>query len=237
MKTLTSLLRLLRLLHLADTALPIGSAAHSFGLETLADADVLAPATLVEFLRGYLVENGRLEASFCRRGFALAAGPVEPGGGAAAVASWLALNRELSALKSARESRDASLRLGSRLLHLVVDLERDGWLAELLEAAERSSAGVHHACAFGLVGGQLGVDVELVTAAFLRQSIAGLVAACQKFLPLGQSQATAIQWQLYSLIDALAREQAADELATTFTPLLEIGSMRHPYLPVRLFIS
>ena len=55
MKTLTSLLRLL---HLADSALPIGSAAHSYGLETLASAGLLSPATLAEFLSGYLSENG-----------------------------------------------------------------------------------------------------------------------------------------------------------------------------------
>ena len=232
---------LLRLLHLADTALPIGSAAHSFGLETLAGAGLLAPATLAEFLNGYLIENGRLEASFCRRGHALAAGTPStatvgaPNG--AAVAAWLALNRELSALKTARESREASLKLGNRLLHLVVDLEQDDRLAEFLTAAERSGAGAHHACVFGLAGGWLGVDAELVTAAFLRQSAAGLVAACQKFMPLGQSHAATIQWQLYDLIDALAREQTGPASATAFAPLVEIASMRHPYLPVRLFIS
>jgi urease accessory protein len=153
------------------------------------------------------------------------------------IAAWLALNRELSALKTARESREAGLKLGNRLLHLVVDLEQDGRLAEFLTVAERSDAGAHHACVFGLAGGWLGLDAELVTAAFLRQGVAGLVAACQKFMPLGQSHAATIQWQLYDLIDTLAREQTCPAAATAFAPLVEIASMRHPYLPVRLFIS
>ena len=76
-----------------------------------------------------------------------------------------------------------------------------------------------------------------MTAAFLRQSAAGLVAACQKFMPLGQSHAATIQWQLYDLIDSLARERTGPASATAFAPLVEIASMQHPYLPVRLFIS
>jgi urease accessory protein UreF len=65
--------------------------------------------------------------------------------------------------------------------------------------------------------------------------MAGLVAACQKFMALGQSHAASIQWQLYNQIDALAPAEPAP--ATVFGPLTEIGSMRHPYLPVRLFLS
>ena len=230
MKTLTSFLHIL---HLADSALPIGSAAHSYGLETLGSTGYLAPATLADFLRGYLVENGAIEAAFCRRGVVLGARAPD----AATIAAWLTVNRELSALKTARESRAASLKLGNRLLHLVADLEQDEHLTALLTAAEHGGAGVHHACAFGLAGGRLGVDADLVAAAFLRQSVAGLVAACQKFMALGQSHAATIQWQLYDLIDTLAQEQTDAATANVFAPLTEIASMRHPYLPVRLFIS
>ena len=45
-------LQLLQLLHLADSALPIGTAAHSFGLEGLVAENDLEVADLRDFFRG-----------------------------------------------------------------------------------------------------------------------------------------------------------------------------------------
>src|SRR6185437_2901191 len=65
-------LRLLKLLQLADSALPIGSAAHSFGIETLVAEELLTVEHLAQFLEDYLHETGALESVFCRRAYVLA---------------------------------------------------------------------------------------------------------------------------------------------------------------------
>src|SRR5271167_3418793 len=57
----------LQLLHLADSAFPIGALSHSFGLETLVAANQLRATTLEIFLQGYLEEAGVTEAVFCRQ--------------------------------------------------------------------------------------------------------------------------------------------------------------------------
>src|SRR5580658_1851357 len=96
---------LLGLLQLADSAVPVGSAAHSFGLETLCEEAILEPGNIHQFLRNFLEETAQMEAVFVRRAW-----PRK---------NWRALNDELSARKPARESREASLTLGRRLAELV----------------------------------------------------------------------------------------------------------------------
>jgi urease accessory protein len=231
---------LLILLQLADSALPIGSAAHSYGLETLVFDGEVSVTHLEEHFRIYLEESGLIEAVYARRAFAVGAatGADSLLTTAPDLPAWLALNRELSARKLAREGREASAVLGRRLLRHVLSLEYDQRLRAALEAAD--GADIHHATAFGLIGGVWRLEEEQTVLAFLQQTLTGLVSACQRLMPLGQSRAQSIIWCLRpTVLEVVRRSATAQEshALPMFTPLPDVGGMRHPGLPVRLFIS
>jgi urease accessory protein len=233
----TEHLKLLRLLQLADSAVPIGAAAHSFGLETLVEDGTLVVENLEQFLDDYLSEAGAQEAAFCRAAHGLAA-PAESGGHDFQVTRWLELNRRLSARKPAREARAAGATLGRRLLQLARELDKSLPLVEASDAARSAACDVHHCAAFGLVGGALGLGESVTVEAYLHQTLAGLISACQRLMPLGQTRAQQILWNLKPAIVAAARAGAEDcEEVNCFAPLLELGSMRHTTLTTRLFIS
>jgi len=222
----------LRLLHLADSALPIGALAHSFGLESLAACGLLTPARVPDLLRGYVEEVGVMEAVFCCQAFRLADRDFS-------AARWLEINQRLDARKPSRESRTGSAALGKQLLSLALALGELGVLEEALLVSRQAQCPTHYSPAFGLVAGALGLDEERAVLAYLHQSLAGLVSACQRLLPIGQSEAARILWNLKpAIIEAPARSrtQTIDDVCC-FTPMLDWGAMEHPALTTRLFIS
>lgn len=224
---------LLRLIQLADSALPIGSTAHSFGLETLVDDGVLTVTALSSFLRDQILETSTLEAAYCLAAHALA--ETE-----SFVSGWLRLNMRLDAIKTSRESRAASASLGRRFVQLARELTTDPLLDEALRTAKLHNAGIHYCAAFGLTGGVLGVERRVTALAYLNQTVAGTVSACQRLLPLGQTVASQLQWRLKdAMIEAVSRAESLADVteASAFSAMIDLASARHPALTTRLFIS
>ena len=228
---------LLWLLQLSDSALPIGTLSHSFGLEALAIQESFTAEGLELFLHDYLTEVVGLEIHFCGAAYQTgrrAMGPDE-------IQSWLDLNTKLGAFKMARESRTASSTLGRRFIQLVDSLAGLTVLQVAIEAARQAEVDVHHCTAFGLASAALGIEEEAALLAYSHQTLANLISVCQRLLPVGQTQASRLLWDLKPVLTEVvsrAQENRFDlDQALCFVPLLEVASMRHPSLSTRLFIS
>jgi urease accessory protein len=228
-----NLTALLRLQQFADSALPIGGAAHSFGLESLVDYGLLDADGVESFFRDYLEEAGALEAAYCALSCELGRS------GAGGLDQWLMLNIELGARKLARESREASASMGRRFLELAARVSDLPLLLSAVERVAQSGMQVHLAACFGLVAGTMGIEPESASASYLQQSITTLVSCCQRLLPLGQTRAHQILWSLKPAIICTAGRGARvpPDRLRCFTPLVDVASARHPTLHTRLFIS
>jgi urease accessory protein len=178
----------------------------------LAEEGNLCGETAESFLHDYLSEAGRLEASFVRRAWRGEDAQL--------------LSDEFCARRVARESREAALKLGRRFAQLI----------NALLATTSVPDKLSYPIAFGLAGARLGIAQEAITVAYLRQSVAGLISACQRLMPLGQVAASCMIWNLKPSIYAAVLASENREVGC-FTPLPEVASMRHGSLETRLFIS
>jgi urease accessory protein len=225
--------KFLSLLQFSDGLFPAGAYAHSFGLEACAQAGEVSDAKGVEnFLTAYLegcAAPTDAVAMLCARR-AAAAGNL---------ASCIALDEMVDAMKTASELRDASRQMGRQTLRVAAQLRCHPLLEKFgkLVAAENTPG--HHSIIFGIVGGVLEWDALDMTGAFLYSASAALVGAALRLLPLGQLAGQRILWNVQPLIAALAAESQnkIEPDMWSFAPALEIASMQHALLDARLFRS
>ena len=223
---------LLPILQFADGLFPAGGFAHSFGLETYAQ-------------EGRVRDRAGLEA-FVRAHLELAAGPCDVAtahavrrAAAADLAGLLALDARLEAMKCVPELRAASRQMGRQTLRVAAALGDDAVLSALARAVDEGTAPGHHALAFGAALGRAGATPEAVAAAYLYSTATLLVGAGLRLIALGQLDGQRVLAALGPLVTRLAADAAARAVDDmwSFTPGLELASLRHAALEARLFRS
>lgn len=225
--------RFLSLLQFTDGLFPAGAYAHSFGLETSVQSGEVRDAAGVDaFLRAYLegcAGPTDAVAVVCSR---RAAANED-------LASCLALDETLDAMKAPSELRDASRQMGRQTLRVATQLTCHPLLEEFAKAAVAESTPGHHAIVFAMIGGILQWDALEMTSGYLYSTSAALVGAALRLLPLGQLAGQRILWNVKPVIAILAEEAQGKRESDiwSFAPALEIASMRHALLDARLFRS
>ncbi len=172
----------LRLLQIADSALPISGYTHSWGLEAaIARRLVHDPETLERWTRRWLRASlgpmeGVLVASACR---SAALGSAEELRG---------LNRLANASIVPPSIRRASREMGDQLIALGTTWAWSGTpLVQFLDALIEDGEGWHHPVAFGLLGALAGGSPEEVLLTYLHQASLGMIGAGVRAIPVGHT--------------------------------------------------
>ena len=215
------------LLQTSDPLFPIGSYAHSFGLEEMVSLGMVKDeATLRDFLQSQILPSlERFELPLLRFAHEAALrGDLE---------TLFEIDTDLNAWKIARESREASSQMGGRRLQMLLKIAP----TPLLEAFARWETSSHHLVVFAIQMAQAPLDAALT--AYLYQALAAFCSAALKLIRIGQEGCQRVLAGCLALAPGIVERSKAigRQDAGWFNPLLEIASMRHQFAFERLFIS
>ncbi len=224
----------LRLLQIADSALPIGGYTHSWGLEAaIARGLVHDPESLERWTRRWLGSSlgpleGVLVATGCR------AGRV----GSSRV--LVELNRLAEVSIMPPSTRRASREMGEQLMALASTWS---WCVSGLVPFERALADVadgwYHPVAFGLIGALAGAEPADVLTAYLHQAALGMIGAGVRAIPVGHTHGQQVLGYLHDDIRNLALLLVDRNLETAGAgcPYYEILCDEQTRLYARMFRS
>ncbi len=228
----------LAVLQLSNSAFPTGRYTLSHGLETFGQQGLITAASPPETLHTLLrdvIRHGVGPSD----GLALAcAHGAVASDGTANLELAVRADERLSAVKLAREAREASTRAGRALLGVATAVGEDGLLdySRLIDAGRAPG---NHAVVLGLLDGLIGVPRLEAVAGELFAFAAGWVAAAVRLGLTDHRTAQSLLRQVRPVVVEAAERAVVADVAriSSCTPLPDVMAMRHEQAELRLFAS
>ncbi|MFF2242724.1 urease accessory protein UreF [Arthrobacter sp. NPDC058130] len=217
----------LALQQLTDSALPTGAFAHSLGFETYIERGLVRDEAsfgvwLGAFISQQLTYSDALAIRFHYEGVAVG---------------------ELDALLTAqllpRQVREASTKMGNRLLEIGSEIFPSPALAEYRELVASGHAAGHQPLAFAVIARSLDVPLPEVLVAYLFATVTSLTQNAVRAIPLGQNAGQRLLRKAADDVAAAAVRAGhltPDDFGAV-SPGLEISQMRHERQRARMFMS
>ncbi|WP_284979399.1 urease accessory protein UreF [Arthrobacter sp. fls2-241-R2A-200] len=217
----------LALQQLTDSALPTGAFAHSLGFETYLERGMVHDeasfgAWLHAFLGQQLLYSDALAIRFLYEDVDVAE-----------------LDAMLSGQLLAREVREASVKVGGRLLEIGSEVFPSTALDHYMELVGQGLAAGHQPLAFAVIARSLGVPFEEALPAYLFATVTSLTQNAVRAIPLGQNAGQRVLGHAHDAVAAAVEDVAQlcwDDFGAV-SPGLEISQMRHERQRARMFMS
>lgn len=224
---------LLSLLHLSDPALPIGGYSHSAGLETYVQLGIVKDTTTAkQFVTEMLSKSIHYtDAAFV----SLAYDATETNN----LITLQSLDEECTAVKLPKEMREASRKIGWRLIKNFQPLCNNDLLNEYAKAIKAQATSGHYCIAFGLLANVLNISKKDALTGFYYNAAAGFITNSVKLIPLSQQHGQEILFSLHPVIEELAEKSLTPnkKLIGLCCSGFDIRSMQHERLYSRLYMS